>query len=254
MRVDYKNSSGKYQHSKRINGVKVPTHLGTLWNNLKSRLNPLGAHRKQRPSYAGCRSDFTDFQDFSHWCVNQIGYGVEGFQLDKDIIGCGKLYSKDTIVFVPTEINVMFEYKPLGIQPKGVVEYCKGYRARCRDGAGGRDLSRLFSTPQEAADEYNCMRNAVLNKLAEKWKDKIDVRVYIILTGEKQMSTKELQAQLEELVIAANAALNKATVFADEHKLSFTFEPAYGMGGQYVGDAVGYDYMDSGWNPSSVSC
>lgn len=46
---------------------------------------------------------------------------------------------------------------------------------------------------------------------------------------------KELQAQLAEKVKFAEAALDSAKDFANEHGLSFYFAPQYGMGGTYHG-------------------
>lgn len=61
------------------------------------------------------------------------------------------------------------------------------------------------------------------------------------------MSTKELQAELGELVKQAEIALVEAERFADKHGLDFSFSPAYGMGGYYDGE-------EGEWNPSSESC
>jgi hypothetical protein len=72
------------------------------------------------------------------------------------------------------------------------------------------------------------------------------------------MSTKELQAQLSELVRKFNAALAEAEAFAIEHKLGFSLSPAYGMGGYFDGEQVGqmggYGEESDGWNPSSQGC
>lgn len=67
------------------------------------------------------------------------------------------------------------------------------------------------------------------------------------------MSTKELQQELAALVNAAEEALSKATSFADEHKLSFSYSPAYGMGGYYNSNPEDR-WQELGWNPSSQSC
>lgn len=53
------------------------------------------------------------------------------------------------------------------------------------------------------------------------------------------MSTKELQAQLEQLVSKFEAALSEAVDFATEHKLSFNLEPTYGAGCTFNGESVG---------------
>lgn len=77
----------------------------------------------------------------------------------------------------------------------------------------------------------------------------------------EQLTKQEATKKLAELVDAAYAAVNEATAFADEHKLSFRFEITYGMGGTYDGDAENRyvpDYLSpdehDGWYPSSQSC
>lgn len=72
------------------------------------------------------------------------------------------------------------------------------------------------------------------------------------------MSTKELNAKLAALVQEVYDALRAAEDFAEEHKLGFSFSPAYGMGGYFDGEQVGgtneWGDESDGWNPSSQSC
>lgn len=58
---------------------------------------------------------------------------------------------------------------------------------------------------------------------------------------------KQGQALLSQKVNEAYDALTEAQQIADEHGLSFSFSPEYGMGGYYDGE-------DAEWNPSSQSC
>ena len=61
------------------------------------------------------------------------------------------------------------------------------------------------------------------------------------------MTDQEIQKHLANLVAEAEAALAEAEQFADEHGLTFSFEPAYGMGWYYDGE-------EGEWNASSQSC
>ena len=69
------------------------------------------------------------------------------------------------------------------------------------------------------------------------------------------MTREEANKEIQALVARAYAAIRHAEEIADEHKLSFSFSPAYGMGGRYNGDPDdwGYDQED-GWRASSHSC
>lgn len=80
-------------------------------------------------------------------------------------------------------------------------------------------------------------------------------------TAKEQMSDtaqKELQQQLYELVNAAYIALGAATKFAEDNKLSFSFDVSYGMGGTFQGDPEERNRYHrnsyNGWFPSSESC
>lgn len=71
----------------------------------------------------------------------------------------------------------------------------------------------------------------------------------------------ELKKQLDALVQEVYEAVSRATAFADEHKLVFSLDISYGMGGTYNGDAENRyvpEYVDpedhDGWYPSSQSC
>jgi hypothetical protein len=68
------------------------------------------------------------------------------------------------------------------------------------------------------------------------------------------MTKEKAVAKIAELVQQAYDALNEAESVADEHKLDFSFSPAYGMGGTYYPAGHEYKWVEEGWNPSSQSC
>lgn len=59
------------------------------------------------------------------------------------------------------------------------------------------------------------------------------------------MDKKEVIREIYNLVNQAEEYLSMATKLADDHNVSFYFQPAYGMGG---------DYENGSWKPSSTSC
>jgi len=68
----------------------------------------------------------------------------------------------------------------------------------------------------------------------------------------------EKQRELNAMVSKVLSDLAACERFADEHKLSFSFSPAYGMGGHYYGDPEDryspYGDEPEGWSPSSQGC
>ena len=134
------------------------------------------------PSYIGCSvsEGFKEFQVFAAWSSKQIGFGAAGFQLDKDIIFKGnKVYSEETCVFVPREINLLLapRVRNRGKNPPGVCEHaCGKFRAKLNDRYLG-----LFSTPDAAFAAYKVAKEAHIKVVAEQFKHQIDERAYAAL-------------------------------------------------------------------------
>ena len=136
-------------------------------------------------TYKGCTvsDNFKHYEYFYEWCNNQIGFNVQGFDLDKDLLVKGnKLYSEHTCVFLPREINSILtkndktrgEYL-IGVRYKKSV--CK-YEANCSFGKGKSQYLGLFKTEIEAFNAYKIAKENYLKELAEKWKGQIDYRAH----------------------------------------------------------------------------
>jgi len=68
---------------------------------------------------------------------------------------------------------------------------------------------------------------------------------------EMMLANKKLSA----LVRAASEALEEAEKYADKYHLSFSWSPAYGMGGHYNGNPDDRNPDDEGgWSSSSAGC
>lgn len=152
------------------------------WNSMLQRAEPKYAERY--PWYQGTAVGpaFHRFSDFAEWMVKQIGWDREGWQLDKDVLVKGnKTYGPDACVFVPREINSLFVKRavsrgefPIGVKrEKG----CQTFVAVC-----GIDGERVrlgkFGNPADAFDAYRNAKEANIRRVAERFKDQIDPRVY----------------------------------------------------------------------------
>lgn len=136
------------------------------------------------PTYKDCTisENFKDINFFHIWCLSQIGFENNNWHLDKDILVKGnRVYSEDTCCFVPEEINLMLvtHKSHRGVLPIGVA-YCKPfnlYQARLRKNNKTVDLG-FYCTPEEAFQTYKLEKEKHIKEVANKWKDKIDIRVY----------------------------------------------------------------------------
>ena len=97
-----------------IVGDKYPTKVDgkhtkeySIWRGLFKRCYDEKFH-KNNITYVECEvvSKFVYYDKFFDWCQNQIGFGIDGFEIDKDLLVKGnKYYSEDFCVFLPKEIN-----------------------------------------------------------------------------------------------------------------------------------------------------
>ena len=112
----------------------------------------------------------------------QIGFGNEGWHLDKDILVKGnKVYSPETCCFVPVELNSLLvnSRATRGEFPVGVyydVSRSK-FQSYIRMHGKRKHLGR-FVTPEEAFYAYKQAKEAYIKEVAELYKDQIDIRVY----------------------------------------------------------------------------
>lgn len=141
------------------------------------------------PTYKGCSvsDNLLNYSYFYDWCQEQVGFGKvdekgRSWCLDKDILFTGnKLYSEDTCIFVPHEINTFFVDRgnARGEYPVGVYFNKKAgkFMAYCRVNSRRQYLG-LFDTPQEAFVVYKHFKENLCKQLALKWQHEIDLRLF----------------------------------------------------------------------------
>ncbi len=178
-------------HGVGISGAKYPIKVNgvitkeyALWQSMMQRCYS-DTYQKRCPTYIDCKcsENFKSYEYFYEWCHKQIGFGVEGFELDKDLLTKGnKVYSENTCVFIPTEINTLL-IKCTTSRGKYLIgvywdKNGKAFKAQVNKGKGKREHLGLFKTEIEAFNAYKRAKEAFVKEQANKWKDKIDVRAY----------------------------------------------------------------------------
>lgn len=177
--------SGKWR--KELGGKPTTfTVAGLLWLNMQRRCKVDGKYQNRWPTYKGVTCTFTDFQEFAEWCQSQVGYGVDGYDLDADLLsGSTKVYSPDTCVFIPRELNTLLTNRQRfrGAYPVGVT-FHKVYGkfvAQCSVGEGTQRRLGYFECPTEAFLVYKKFKEDFIRAQANLWRAKIDERAYAAL-------------------------------------------------------------------------
>ena len=178
-----------------IIGAKYPVSEGgrdtkeyTLWKNMLKRCYS-DAYKKKRPTYECCEvsDNFKNYEYFYEWCHKQIGFGNQGWHLDKDLLTKGnikgnKVYSEDSCVFIPSEINTLLIKctASRGKHPIGVYwsKTHKAFVAQVNKNKGKQEHLGFFKTEIEAFNAYKTTKEAFVKEQANKWKGKIDERAY----------------------------------------------------------------------------
>lgn len=171
---------GKYLGSE--NGKMTKAYR--IWLRMIQRCEPGGWQQRNKPSYIGSEvhPEFIHYQDFAEWCHNQIGFGNQDYQLDKDILVRGnKSYGPTTCCFVPAKLNSLLiqERRNIGDYPTGV----SWHRASTKFIAqirvdGSVQYLGLYDTIDSAKTAYRHAKLYEIHRQAEYYKESIDPRVY----------------------------------------------------------------------------
>jgi len=153
----------------------------------------------QKPSYGDkfVGKQWHNFQDFANWCDAEHGFGVEGWELDKDILfPRNKEYGPDKCCFVPGDLNIAFcgtakrrkkDNLPLGIYFEDVTSK---YVAVGRNNGKQFKIGR-YKTLIDAILAYKGHKEAYMKILAEKYKGVVSNKVYLAVLNYKEVSGEE---------------------------------------------------------------
>ena len=165
-----------------VDGVKTKEY--ELWKDTLKRCYS-DTYQKKQPTYEGCEvSDkFKSYEYFYEWCNEQIGFNNEGWQLDKDLLIKGnKVYSEDSCVFLPQEINKILVKCTASRGQHLIGVYWnkrdKAFVAQVSKNKSGSEYLGYFKTELEAFKAYKQAKESFIKEQANKWKGKIDERAY----------------------------------------------------------------------------
>ena len=171
---------GKYKMSN--NGKTTDEYI--IWHGMLKRCYDPKLHKKES-TYKGCTVEeyLLNFQHMGEW-INRNYYEIPGEKmcLDKDILCKGnKIYSRETCVFVPQRINLLFTKRDndRGNSPIGTTPNSSGnYVAQCCDGNGKKIPLGTYSTKEEAFQVYKQYKEKVIKETIDSYKGKIPEPFY----------------------------------------------------------------------------
>lgn len=163
-------------------GVGPYTMHGQLsfnkWNNLMVRCYDK-QYKIDHPTYEDvyCCEEWHNYQTFTKWFREQIGYGEKGFDLDKDLLVKGnKVYSPENCVLVPQELNKILGNTAADRGISTRPDLNGKWMVRCNTVDG--EIYLGCHQKDYALKIYQDFKLEYLKKRANFWKEKIDPRVY----------------------------------------------------------------------------
>ena len=163
------------------------------WHSMLERCYDEKYHEKE-PTYINCEvcKEWHNLQTFGNWFYeNYYEIEDERIALDKDILNKGnKVYSPDTCIFVPHNINSLFTKsdKARGDYPIGVHynKQNKKFIARCsiydyKENKKIRKYLGLYDTPEKAFEVYKQFKEKYIKEVADYYKNLIPTKLYDVM-------------------------------------------------------------------------
>lgn len=173
------NKNGGYfgvgEFKSGANDKKTPE--SQAWHNMLNRCYDNSRYKE----YVDCSvcSEWLNFQRFAKWYTGNDFYNM-GYELDKDILIKGnKVYSPSACSLIPKEINTLLLDRGSEIWglPSGVSKNGSSFYTKLRKGGKTEGIGS-FKTANEAHQAYVVAKEAYVKEVANKWRGRIDERVY----------------------------------------------------------------------------
>lgn len=185
------------EKTKDENGKTIKSYL--VWKNMLRRCYS-DECQKKHPTYRGCCicEEWLNYSEFKKWYDDNY-YEIDGerMDLDKDILMKGnKIYSPDTCVFVPKNINTLFtkSNKARGKYPIGINfdKNANKYRTQCHIFFNGKKQQKIlgyYNTIEDAFNAYKQFKEADIKQMANYYKEKIPNKLYEAMYNYKVETT-----------------------------------------------------------------
>ena len=163
------------------------------WNSMLERCY-CPSFQSKHPYYNESLPDVSwlNFQVFAEWASKQVGYEVDRWQLEKDILVRGnKLYTPSTCCFVPQELNTLIIKADAarGILPIGLTLHTDQKYSVHVSGISPSGYVGVYDDIDFAFSRYKEVKEARIKQQAAKWQSQIDPRAYEALMNYEVLIT-----------------------------------------------------------------
>ncbi|MDU5207920.1 MAG: hypothetical protein E6182_18340 [Clostridioides difficile] len=183
-------SAGIIGLEKTLDGEGKHLKSYEIWHNMLQRCYD-ERYKEKHPTYKECTvcDEWKFYKNFKDWYEeNYYEMDNQHMTLDKDILAKeNKIYSPETCVFVPQNINSLFTKSDAkrGEYPIGV-DWHKAnqvYQTRCRvfnvkTLKNNSKYLGCYNTPQEAFNAYKKTKEENIKQVADYYKDRIPSKLY----------------------------------------------------------------------------
>lgn len=184
---------GKYKPNKSGKNINYNPVVYRKWMKMIVRCYSEVEQKKSScKAYIGVKvcDEWHNFQNFALWADDKLDKFIEGFELDKDMFGTGKLYCPEYCTLLPDKVNGLLSNQwssKVADLPEGVnvikpkTKNSKvGYCSRCHIN-GKREYLGYYDTPEEAGEVYRIAKENEARRLAEEYKNVLSEREYLKL-------------------------------------------------------------------------
>lgn len=171
------------------------------WSSMRRRCRKNSVTALQLPTYKDCHysPEWESFETWLEWARQQVGFlnkdtNGKVWHLDKDVVVLGnKVYSADTCVFLPHQLNTFFvpNESVAGGLPVGVTSHPSGggFRARITTRSSKSTSLGVHGSAEAAHAAYREAKLCEAKYLASVYEGKVDDRVIqSLLTYEQRLN------------------------------------------------------------------
>lgn len=180
---NFKGDDGRWAKCRTFANVQHRSFSYEVWKRVRLRCTEGSVYQRAAPGYVGCtlHPDFAEFQSFVEWHGNQIGFGVDGYSIDKDMLVRGnKVYGPETCVLVPIALNSFWTKLPklsdkTGVRPAPHGKFTASIKINDRFEHLG-----TFSSHADASKAYLAAKIAAISQWIKRLEDgefSVDKRV-----------------------------------------------------------------------------